>query len=323
MQARSFSELTVELQDWIDLNDPHREEVQSMIENGWIAAHEGRVGFLRAIAFEVAFEDCAEDGMFDDAEIKLLRGKSAGFSGSTIPDDRRARLMERKAAMDAEVRAKRFAPIQRRGRRGGGDLANWKLPDDVQDAIESAGWEVERCRDDEIDGILFVFCNARKGPLHAEVQVDRYPRIEDARAIAEAPRATATVRQDGDTVMTVTVLDGQAAITLRDAIVPKGDTLNKLRAGPVQAALRGGGWDVEGCDPIKDGSLMQVSCAAKQRGRQALVDVVLEMSVAGDAEGEERILREGQATVVQASSSLTASVTDTAPANELVEAILK
>lgn len=323
VQARAFSELAVELQDWIDLNDPHREAVQHMIEDGWIAAWEGRAGLFRSIDFEVTFEECASDGMFDESELEILKRKAAVFGA--VEGERRERLLKLKSEMDAEIRAERYAPIRRRGRSadGGGDLANWLLPEDVQDATESAGWEVERCREDEIDGILFVFCEATKGPIHASIQVDRYPKLEDAVAIANAPQGTQAIRQDGDTVLGVRILDTPAAATLREAILARGDKINDLSLGPVRAAIKGGGWQIDDCDAQKEGPVVSVSCEAHQhdRRRQALVDLV---QSAGSTDKEERrILQDGAAHVYQGRSSLSTTVYDKTPAEELADAILR
>ncbi|HHO53944.1 MAG TPA: hypothetical protein ENK18_24510 [Deltaproteobacteria bacterium] len=325
VQARAFSELAVELQDWIDLNDPHRESVQHMIDDGWIAAWEGRAGLFRSIDFEVTFEECASDGMFDESELEILGRKAAGF-GARVEGARREALLELKAAMDAEIRAERYKPIRRRGRSadGGGDLANWVLPEDLQDATESAGWKIDRCREDEIEGILFVFCEASKGPIEASIQIDRYPKLDDAVAIASAPQGTAALRQDGDTVLGVRILDTPAAETLRDAILARGDKINELSLGPVRAAIKGGGWQIDNCDAQKEGSVVSVSCEAHQheRKRQALVD--LEQHLRDDTDKEERrLVFEGAAHVYQGRSTLSTTVYDKTPAEELADAILR
>lgn len=77
--ARTFSELSFDLREWISLDDPHREEVQALIDEGWMAAWEGRLGWFGGMGFEVAFEECAADGSIDDAEVKELRRLSEVF----------------------------------------------------------------------------------------------------------------------------------------------------------------------------------------------------------------------------------------------------
>ncbi len=328
VQARAFSKLSVDLQKWIDLNDPHREAVQVLIEDGWIAASEGRAGLFRAIDFEVTFEECASDGTFDDAELALLERKAAPFA-SRHSDAERAALLKRKAVMDAQVRAERFAPIRRRGRSadGGGDLADWVLPGDVQDAAESAGWGVDRCREDEVDGILFVFCEANRGPIAASIQVDRYPKAEDAEAIASAPgQGTSAIRHDKDTVMNIQILDTPAAAVLREAILARGDQINALSLGPVQAAIKGGGWQIDNCDAQKEDNVVSVSCEAHQndRNRRALVDLVQDARTkTTNQEDERRLLDQGAAHVFQGRSSLTTTVYDKVPAEELLDELLR
>ena len=280
------------------------------------------MGFTRGMDFEVSFERCASDGVFDDAELELLEDKAGPFLDHGVDGHQLKQMLELKAAMDAEVRAARYRPQIRRGRSGDGDLAEWLLPDDVRDAAESAGWEITQCRDDEIDEIQFVSCEASRGPLSASIQVDRYPRVEDAEEIAKAPTGTAAVHQDGDTVLRASVLDGPAAIILRDGILAKGDKLSDLSLGPVQATIKGGGWQLETCDAQKSGATVSVSCVANQRGREALVDLVLDGD-AGDPADEERILAAGTAVVLQADCSLTTTVSDSAPASELVEELLR
>ncbi len=328
VQARSFSELSVDLQEWIELNDPHREEVQGLLEAGWMAAYEGRIGMLSAIGFEVAFERAVSDKAIDEPEIRELRRRAAAFRAGTPAegDPRRVRLLALKAQMDAEVKVERTGVVRRRRGRSsdGSGISDWLLPDDVRDATESAGWEVQgTCRDDEIDGIQFVFCEAKRGPLVANVKMDRYPKEEEAREVAGHPTTTAAVHQEGDTVLTVAVIDGTAGEALAGAIVARGDSLLKLSAAPVQASIKGGGWDLEGCDAHKEGRTITVSCEAHQTGRQALVDLVVHRGSAADPETEERVVSSGEASVVQGRNYLKATVFDANPARELANAILE
>ena len=326
VQARSLSELSMDLQEWIDLGDPHREEVQSLIDEGWMAAWEGRIGPFGSVGFEVAFENYAADGAFDDTEIKDLRERAARFLRNSPEGERRAQLLAQKAAMDAEVMVVRKAVVRhRRGRIEGdeGTLSDWLLPDDVRDAAETAGWEVDGlCRYDQIDGIEFVFCEAHKGPLFANIKMDRYPALEDAEAAAAAPSGSSAVRHQGDTVLTVTVIDGPAGEVLRNAIVAKGDRLNRLSVGPVQAAIRGGGWELVGCDRHKESGTLTMSCEANQHGRTALVDLIIHPRTRGNPKDDERVVSGGEASVLQGRDYLKATVYGSSPANELADAML-
>ena len=325
VQARSFSELSIDLQEWIGLNDPHRAEVQGLIDEGWMAAWEGRVGFFGTVPFEVAFEEYAADGGFDEDEVKALREKAAPFLSGSPSEERRAKLLALKLAMDAEVMVERHQVVRRRRGRldgEGSSLSDWLLPDDLRDATESAGWELtEPCRNDEIDGIQFVFCVAQKGPRLATVKMDRYPKEEDVAEIVQAPAGANAVRHEGDTILTVAVIDGPAGEALRNAIVANGDKLTKLSASSVQAAIRGGGWELEGCDARKEGSEVTVSCEANQHDRQALVDLVVVRGSKADPKTEERVVSGGEASVHQGRNYLTATVYDQAPANELADAM--
>lgn len=325
-QARTFSELSIDLQEWIDLDDPNREEVKTLIDEGWMAAWEGRLGWFGGMGFEVAFEECAADGSFDEGEVKELRRLAESFVRRSPEGPHRDKLLARKASMDAEVMVRRKGVVRaRRGRLdgAGGDISNWLLPDDVRDAVESAGWEVETCRSDDIDNIQFVFCEARRGPLYAFVKMNRYPREEEARQEAEHLQASAAGHHDGDTTLTVTVLDGPAGEVLRNAIVAKGDRLSKLSAGPVQASITGAGWDLDGCDAHKEGGMVTVSCEAHQHGRQALVDLVQHRGEKAGIEEEERVVVSGEASVHQGRNYLKAVVRDTRPAQELVTGLLE
>lgn len=324
-QARTFSQLSYDLREWIDLDDPHRQEVLALIDDGWMAAWEGRLGWFGGMGFEVAFEECASDGSFDDGEMKELRRLAAGFVRERS-DERRARLLAIKSSMDAEITVERRSAARfRRGRSdGGGEISDWLLPDDVSDAVGSAGWELDgSCRSDQIDGIQFVFCEARRGPLYANVKMDRYPREEDARAVAEQTASTSPTHQAGDTLLTVTVLDGPASEVLRNAIVAKGDRLTKLSSAPVRASITGASWTLDGCDAHRDGYYVTVSCEAKQHGRKALVDLEIDRRDKTPPEQEERVVTGGEAGVHQGRSYLKAAVYDVVPAQELLTGMLE
>ena len=326
VQARSFSELSMDLQQFIELNDPHREEVQTLIDEGWMAAWEGRLGAFGGVGFEVAFENAAADGEFDDTEVRALRDHASPFLRRSPEGARRDQLLALKSAMDAEVMVERRAVVRRRrrGRSGASsDLSDWVLPDDVRDAAQTSGWEPQgACRYDEIDGIEFVFCEAEKAKLVATIKMDRYPDPSDAEKATEVPNVVSAVRQVRDTVLRVTVVDGIAGEALRNAIVAKGDRLDNLSAAPMQAAIRGAGWQLDGCDAHKEGGTVTVSCEANQHRKNAIVDLVVHAGGGSDPANEERVVSGGEASVLQGRNYLTATVTDLGPANELADAML-
>ena len=337
VQTESFSELTVDLQEFISLNDPYRDRVKGLLDDAWIASHYGGVSTFSGIAFELAFDRCASDGSFDEGEFSRLQALARAFELPELDDGQRATVLRRKAGMDATVRASR-GPQRRRGRSedGGSDIANWVLPGDLQDAVESSGWDVLGCHDDEIDGIHFVSCELKQSQFFANVQVDRYPKPDLAKQAAESHQANSFVVVDGDTLMTTTVLDGDSAIILRDAIVPEGDAVALLTRYELTRAVKGGSWEVD-CTPLPrgDDSKQRVNCEATKAGRNALIEVVIDSSDRGTQrtrlnkrrkllfESQDRILQDGIAGIYQDQSSLEATVANGTVARELSEAILR
>lgn len=336
VQTDAFSELTVDLQQFISLNDPYRDRVKDLLDDAWIASHYDGVSTFEGIFFEIAFDQCASDGVFDEAEFQRLEALAKGFEMPELDAGQRATILRRKAVVDARVRATR-GPQRRRGRsaEGGGDIANWVLPDDLQDAVEGSDWEVRNCSDDEIDEIQFVSCDLRQGQFFANIQIYRYPKPEAAAESAQNAPEKAEVYVDGDTVMTTTVLDGDSGIILRDAIVPEGDAVAVLNRYELTRAVTGGAWEVD-CNrlPSSDGTT-QVNCEALKQGRQALIEVIIDPEEKRiqakrlarrkklQFEAEDRILQEGTAAIYQDRSSLLATVFNETVAKELREAILR
>jgi len=337
VQTESFSELTVDLQEFISLNDPYRDRVKDLLDDAWIASHYGGVSTYAGIAFEIAFDQCASDGSFDESELNRLQAIAEGFARPDLDAGQRAIVLRRKAAMDAMVRANR-GPQRRRGRsaEGGSDIANWVLPGDLQDAVEASGWDVIDCKDDEIDAIQFVNCELRQNQFFATVQIDRYPKPDAAKKAAQNPHENAMINLDGDTLMTTTVLDGDSATILRDAIVPEGDAVALLTRYELTRAVKGGSWEVD-CTPLPrgDDGKQRVNCEATKPGRNALIEVVIDSNdrrKQGDRlsrkralqfDVHDRILQDGTAGVYQDGSSLEASVANGTVAKELSEAILR
>lgn len=337
VQTEAFSELTVDLQEFISLNDPYRDRVKDLLDDAWIASHYGGVGTYGGIAFEIAFDQCASDGKFDEAEVNRLASLAEAFAVPELDPGQRATVLRRKAAMDATIRASRGTQ-RRRGRsaEGGDDIANWVLPGDLRDAVEASDWEVRSCNDDEIDGIQFVTCDLRQGQFFANVQIDRYPKPDAAKEAADNPATNAVVHIDGDTLMTTTVLDGDSAVILRDAIVPEGDAVALLTRYELTRAVTGGTWEVD-CNPLprsEDGK-QRVNCEATRPGRNALIEVAIDSSDRNaqaarlrrkhklQFEVHDRILQGGTAAVYQDQSSLEATVANETVARELSEAILR
>ncbi|MEN0065256.1 MAG: hypothetical protein AAGA48_24135 [Myxococcota bacterium] len=338
VQTESFSELTVDLQEFIGLNDPYRDRVKTLLDDAWIASHYDGVSTFAGISFEIAFDQCASDGIFDEAEFNRLSSLAEAFVMPNLDPGQRTTILRRKASMDAKVRASR-GQQRRRGRsaEGGGDIANWVLPDDLRDVVDTLDWEVSSCDDDEIDGIQFAFCDLRQGQFFAHVQIDRYPKADDAKQASENPAANAHIFLDGDTFMTTTVLDGDSAATLRDAIVPEGDPVALLNRYELTRAVRGGSWEVD-CTPLPPGNpeLQKVNCEATKPGRSALIEVVINKAErkkqakirsrkSKDLKllANDRTLRVGIAAVFQDESSLQATVSNEQVAKELADTILQ
>ncbi len=337
VQTEGFSELTVDLQEFIALNDPYRDRVKDLLDDGWIASHYGGVSTYAALSFEIAFDQCASDGLFDEGEFNRLQALAEAFDVPELDAGQRRVVLRRKAAMDAEVRATRGTQ-RRRGRsaEGGDDIANWVLPGDLRDAVDASNWDVRACQDDEIDGIQFVTCELRQAQFFATVQIDRYPKNEAAKAASEDAPDNAHVHLDGDTLMTTTVLDGDSADILRDAIVPEGDAVALLTRYELTRAVKGGSWEVD-CNPLPRGEdgRQRVNCEANKPGRSALIEVVIDSADRAKQaarlgrkrklqfEAQHRILNAGTSGVYQDQSSLEATVANETVAKELSEAILQ
>ncbi|MEM6929596.1 MAG: hypothetical protein AAF602_21830, partial [Myxococcota bacterium] len=174
------------------------------------------------------------------------------------------------------------------------------------------------------------------GQFFATVQIDRYPKNDAAKQASEEAPNNAFTHLDADTLLTTTVLDGDAAVILRDAIVPEGDAVALLTRYELTRAVKGGSWEVD-CNPLprSDDGRQRVNCEATKTGRNALIEVIIDTGERGvlasrlrkkrrlEFEAQHRILNAGTAGVYQDESSLESTVANETVAKELSDAILR
>jgi hypothetical protein len=104
VHRESFSEMSIRLADLPGLEPTRRAEAQALLEDGWIAAHEGRMDFSTAVMFDVAFDEALEDGALSGLDIEVLRDASSTFVSPELTPERRSELVAYLAEMDAEQR---------------------------------------------------------------------------------------------------------------------------------------------------------------------------------------------------------------------------
>ncbi|MCB9689196.1 MAG: hypothetical protein H6738_03410 [Alphaproteobacteria bacterium] len=306
----TISEDTLELRARVPDTDPNRAAVEALLEDQWLAAHEGVLSTSDVIVFGAALATAIEDGAVDDAELAELQGK-VGWTVPALDPARRAELLAQKAAMDAEE-AQKAQRTSRPAPASAGKLADWTLPDDLRIGLEAAGWEVFSCVDDLEDGEHWVECDADKGTTSASVEVTRYKSRRDVDDEASEGEA---VRTAGKTELRVTVLDGTAGAALLDALVGSGP----LAKVDVRKGLKAAGYRVSGCSEEREDGVVIVACDAERQGRAA----VASLATTGDGDGtlDVRAPEHGNAMATQGDDELTVIVMDEAAAGSLADAL--
>jgi hypothetical protein len=323
--AQSFNVMTVDLERAVPASDPNRGQVQELIDDGWISAWEGRIGLTGSIAFSVQLDEAMADGEIQPGEVVLLSDSAVEFREGLPEAARRRELLLVKALKDDEERAKR-------GLAGGGgaeavgshdvpasaDVASWALPDDLREAIGRAGWQVANCSDRRETGIIWAQCEATRDERHATAVVERYDSEAEAN---EAFPGIVGSELVGTAVIEVTVLDGPAAGSLRDALTAGRDGLGELTDRDLREGLERAGWRVSGCEAQEGPVERTASCDAERidGAGTAVVDLI---RVSGSGGIARRSIDFGVASLSAGASVLSVSVDDPAAAQELLDALL-
>jgi hypothetical protein len=314
--AHLFSEMTVDLEQAVPASDSNRHRVQGLIDDGWIAAYEGRLGLTGSLPFSIELDQAIADGVVDPGEVVLLADHAAPFREDLPEAGRRAELMLVKALRDQEERRERGvqgAP----GPGGQGPRASGDVPDDLRAALAAAGWQVGSCADRREPGVAWSECEGARGERHARAIVERYD--SEAEAASMAPEG-AGVQRIGAVVVEVTVADGAAAASLRDALTLGRRGLGELTDRELREGLEGAGWRVSGCE-THDGPVERTASCVGVRGEGvAVVDLV---GVSGSGGPAKRWVDLGVASVGAGASVLSVSVDDPEGARQLVSALLE
>jgi hypothetical protein len=251
--AKTFAGNAVDLETAVPASDPRRAAVAAMVEDGWMAAREGRVGLVGAIPFSVALDDAVADGSLSEGEVIELRDASSSFRTGEITPERRAELLAMMADDLAEERLERGLTASAASAGGGvGGPASWVLPGDLQRAVEGAGWSVVSCEDGLDGSLAWADCQASSGDRFATIGVERYRASDEARE--QVPDPGGSLMVDGASVLRVSVLDEAAAERVADELGPN------LRDLALRAALAGHGWTLTECHAATEAGVRQESC---------------------------------------------------------------
>jgi hypothetical protein len=291
--SETFSVMTVDLEQQVPVSDERRDDVVALLEDGFVAAWDGHVGTMDVLPFSTAFDEAIADGKIDRGDLGLLKQRADRFDDVPIDPQRRADVLAMKQTLDARIRAERGGVAPPRG-----DLDEWELPDDLEAALNAASWPVDNCTEGREGGVRVVACAGLRGQRVATAAVTRGPK---------------------GTTLDVTVSDGDAAVALRDAIVPEGALLAELDATPLRRAVKSAGWSIERCDARREGRELLADCAAKDGARAATVTMSLQRGGRGR---QQREVAAGVAIVLEGQSTLSVLVHDGAEADALAAKLL-
>ncbi|MCA9492671.1 MAG: hypothetical protein KC621_22210 [Myxococcales bacterium] len=310
--THTISQDTAELRAAVPATDPNRAAVEALLEDGWIAAHEGTLSTSDLIVFGAALSIAIDDGAIDDGELSELRDKAA-WQVPALDEARRAELLAQKASMDEKEGGELARPKPKAT--SAGRLDDWTLPDDLRTGLEGAGWVVFSCTDDTEDGEHWVECDGDQGSSTASAEVTRYKSRRD---VDDEVYEGEAVRTAGKTELRVTVLDGKTGEALRDALIGAGPVAKV----DVRKGLKAAGYRVSGCSDEREDDVVIVACDGENGGKTAVV------SLASYADGEpggpiERETEHGDAMAMQGDDALTVMVMDASAAKALADALVR
>jgi hypothetical protein len=104
INAESFSDATVEVEDRVAAGAPRRDELLGLIDDGFVAAWERRVGLIEALGFTLTARTTVQDGQISPDELQQLRDRATVFFAVPVTPERRAEVLAFKAAVDARRR---------------------------------------------------------------------------------------------------------------------------------------------------------------------------------------------------------------------------
>lgn len=201
---------------------------------------------------------------------------------------------------------------------GGEALGKWGDPQsEMKKRLTTLGWGVESCDMFKDEGKVYSSCQASKGDLWAEVEVNDYEDRQSAEWMSEDDPSAF---RDGKRVLSVTVYDGGVAKTLGEMVLPPGTKLDDFDMTAASKTLQGKGWQIEEMSTsTSDGYTMNEMAGSK--GLNILV-IETEFETGSRLSRDTRTIEEGLFFVEQGDEAyFTAVVLDQAKGASLLKSL--
>jgi len=303
----SFVKQTVQLGAVADGTE--KIEVAKLLDDGWLGAQDGDVGFTETMSWDINFSEAIEDGIITNAELIELRGDASDWVTTTPAPDRDTRLAA-KRQQETEKAVEMAASAA-------ADFSKWKGQEGLKQRMTDIGWSVSSCSEFKTEDYAnTASCDGVKGALSGSVELVNYDQFDDAHDMVDGWTPGIARKRDGRTVLTTVVTSGEQSGALLDKLVPKGTKLKDKDMAWLKSQIKAAGYSANDCEFEKDAEYIDNDCDVLKGPSSGFVSLSIEV---GRPSGKEsRSVEDGSAMIKQGGATFSVTLYDDAASKQLI-----